>query len=192
MLRVEAAASTVAPMVPATVPVHRLTVEDVSLMVGAGVLDEDDRLELVEGVLVEMIPVGAEHDSAVSWLNRHFSRPDAPWEVRIQSTLLTTGGFLLPDVLIVDPLARHAQPTSARLIVEVAQSSQARDAEKAADYAAASVAEYWIVDLPGRLVVVRRDPFGPAYRQVARYGDGQVVTPLLAGAQPVDVTSLLG
>ena len=179
-------------MIPATVPVRRLSVDDVMAMVAAGVLDEDDRLELVEGILVEMVPIGVEHDGAVAWLTRHFVRPDAPWEVRIQSTLLTADGFRLPDVLIVDPLARDVQPRTARLVIEVAETSQSRDAEKAADYAAAGVEEYWIVDLPGRTVTVHRGPATGSYGDVAPYGDGETVTPLLGGAQPVDVSALLG
>jgi Uma2 family endonuclease len=144
-------------MVPVTAPVHRLSVDDVYRMVEAGVLDEDDRLELVEGVLVEMVPIGAEHDGALAWLNRHFSRiATEAWEVRVQSVLLTAGGYLLPDLTLVTPMSRTAQPSTAHLVVEVAQTSQTRDLVKAGDYAAADVSEYWIVDLPGRSVTVHR------------------------------------
>jgi len=177
----------------ATVPVHRLPVEDVMGMVRAGVLDEDDRIELVEGVLVEMVPIGAEHDGAVSWLNRRFtSVVDPPWEVRVQATLLVEGGYVLPDVLLVEPLPRSRQPTTALLAVEVAQTSQARDREKAATYAAADVLEYWIVDLAARAVVVHREPRAGAYRSVESFADGDMVTPLAAGAPATDVSGLLG
>lgn len=60
-------------MVLATVPVYRLSVQDVHRMVAAGVLDEDERIELVDGMLVEMTPIGAEHDGALAWLTRHFA-----------------------------------------------------------------------------------------------------------------------
>lgn len=49
-------------MVPAAVSVRRLSVDDVRKMIAAGVLDEDDRVELVHGVLLEMGPIGPEHD----------------------------------------------------------------------------------------------------------------------------------
>lgn len=177
----------------ATVPVHRLSVEDVMRMVRAGVLDEDDRIELVEGVLVEMVPIGAEHDGAVNWLNRHFtSVASDSWDVRIQSTLLVEGGYVLPDVLLTEPLPRSQQPTTALLAVEVAQSSQARDREKATTYAAADVLEYWIVDLAARALVVHREPRAGAYRSIESFADGATVTPLAAGAPTVDVTALLG
>ena len=61
-------------------------------MVETGVLDEDDRIELVQGVLVDMVPIGAEHDGATAWLNRRFGRVETDaWEVRVQSTFLIAG-----------------------------------------------------------------------------------------------------
>lgn len=180
-------------MVPVTAPVHRLSVEDVYRMVEAGVLDEDDRVELVEGVLVDMAPIGAEHDGAVAWLTGHFARVGSEtWKVRVQSALLIAGGYLLPDLMLVAPLPRSAQPTTAQLVIEVAQSSQARDGDKARDYAAADVSEYWIVDLLGRSVVVHRHPLAGAYQQIATIADGSSIKPLLADAPAVDVSALLG
>ncbi len=161
-------------------------------MVTAGVLDEDERVELVEGVLVEMVPIGAEHDGAVEWLTEHFSSVGAEWKVRVQSTLLTAGGYLLPDLMLIEPLPRSAQPSTALLVIEVAESSQARDIEKASDYAVASVPEYWIVDLAGRQVTVHREPSASAYGDVHRFHGGQTIMPLTAGAPPVDVSALLG
>ncbi len=180
-------------MVPVTAPVHRLSVEDVYKMVETGVLDEDDRIELVEGVLVDMVPIGAEHDGATAWLTGHFARAQThAWEVRVQSVLLVAGGYLLPDLTLVAPLPRSEQPTTAHLVVEVAQTSQARDAEKARDYAAADVAEYWIVDLLARVVVVHRGPLAGAYQEIATFADGASIKPLLADAPAVDVSALLG
>ena len=162
-------------------------------MVATGVLDEDDRIELVEGVLVDMVPIGAEHDGATEWLTAHFARvASTAWRVRVQSTLLVRGGYLLPDVALVAPLPRGEQPATAHLVVEVAQSSQARDHDKARDYAAADVSEYWIVDLLARAVIVHRGPLAGAYQEVTTFADGDSIKPLLADAPAVDVTELLG
>jgi Uma2 family endonuclease len=180
-------------VVSLTVPVHRLSVQDVYRMVEAGVLDEDDRVELVEGVLVDMVPIGAEHDGATAWLTRHFARvATETWEVRVQSTLLIAGGYLLPDVTLVAPLPRNEQPATAHLVVEIAQTSQARDVEKARDYAAADVDEYWIVDLLNRTVIVHRQPLAGAYQEIATYADGASIKPLLTDAPAVEVSALLG
>jgi Uma2 family endonuclease len=180
-------------MVPVTVPVHRLSVEDVYKMVETGVLGEDDRVELVQGVLVEMVAIGAEHDGATAWLTGHFARASREaWQVRVQSMLLVAGGYLLPDLTLVAPLPRSAQPTTAHLVVEVAQTSQARDVDKARDYAAADVPEYWIVDLLARTMIVHRGPLAGAYQEITTHADGATIKPLLAGAPAVDVTELLG
>ena len=179
-------------MASTTAPVHRLTVEDVYRMVGAGVLDEHDRVELVQGVLRDMVPVGSEHDGAVEWLTEHFIRAAGPWKVRGQSVLLVSGGYLLPDVMLIAPQPRSAQPSTAYLVIEIAQTSHARDREKARDYAAADVTEYWIVDLPGRTVAVHRYPLAGAYQEVTTFADGAEIKPLLSDAPAVDVTALLG
>jgi Uma2 family endonuclease len=180
-------------MVPATVSVHRLSVDDVHKMVAAGVLDEDDRVELVQGVLVEMVPIGPEHDGTLEWLTEHFAGVGSPaWQVRVQCTLLVAGGYLLPDVMLVEPLPRTEYPTTALLVVEVAQTSQARDHDKARDYAAADVPEYWIVDLAARDVTVHRSPVAGIYEEVVTYIDGESVGPILADAPPVPVSELLG
>jgi Uma2 family endonuclease len=180
-------------MISVSVPVHRLTVEDVYRMVEAGVLDEKDRVELVEGVLFDMVPIGAEHDGATEWLTDHFaSVASKSWKVRVQSMLLIGGGYLLPDLMLVDPLPRSEQPATAHLVIEVAQTSQVRDHEKARDYAAADVPEYWIVDLIARMVIVHRQPIAGAYRDIASYADGGSIEPLLDDAPAVDVSALLG
>jgi Uma2 family endonuclease len=174
-------------------PVHRLSVQDVYRMVEIGVLDEDDRIELVAGVLVDMVPIGAEHDGATEWLTSHFARIETDaWRVRVQSALLIAGGYLLPDLTLVAPLARSEQPTTAHLVVEVAQTSQARDAAKARDYAEADIDEYWIVDLLSRAVVVHRHPLAGAYQEITTYADCASIKPLLAEAPAVDVSALLG
>ena len=110
----------------------------------------------------------------------------------MQSMLLAAGGYLLPDLTLVAPLPRCALPTTAHLCVEVAQTSQARDHEKARDYADADVPEYWIVDLPARAVIVHRRPLAGAYQEISTFVDRESIEPLLADAPPVDVTALLG
>jgi Uma2 family endonuclease len=186
-------------MVPATAAmlrpggVHRFSVEDVYAMTAAGLFEENARIELVQGVLVDMVPIGAEHDGAVVWLTQRFAGiPDRAWEVRIQSVLLVAGGYVLPDLSIVEPLPRSRQPSTALLVIEVAQTSQARDREKARDYAAADVPDYWIVDLAARKVTVHRRPLAGVYTEVTVYADGDVLIPLLADAPDVVVSDLLG
>ena len=177
--------------VPQTVPVRRLSFEDVLAMVEAGILQESDHVELEGGVLVEMEPSGGTHGSRVTWLNMHFARSlDEGFVVRVQDTfLIPDGGFYEPDILVGPPTGDEL-PRSADLVIEVAVSSRRRDREKAAVYAAAGVTEYWIVDVAHGEVVVHREPASTGYRSVLAYGAGARLTPAVAAAE-VDVAALL-
>lgn len=110
----------------------------------------------------------------------------------MQSTFLIPGGYLLPDLTLVEPLSRSEQQWTARLVVEVAETSQARDREKSADYARACVPDYWLVDLPGRTVTVYREPAPAGFARIDSYGDGTTIVALAVKDGRVDVTELLG
>lgn len=171
--------------------IHRLTTDDVLRMSDAGVLGPDDRVELIDGVLVDVNAPGPEHSSCVAWLTRHFSGAVGEREVRVQDLLLVDGGFLLPDVFVVDPQPRSRHPSSALLVIEVSATTLRHDRNKARKYAGADVAEYWIAELERRLVTVHREPRAGGYALSATYADGESV-PTLVGAEPVEVTALFG
>ncbi len=185
-----------------TATIHRLSVEDVLAMVEAEILDERARVELVEGVLVTMNPIGAEHGDTVSTLAEHITLAVAGrLRVRVQDMLkISDDEYVLPDLAVIEPIAREAWPTTALLVVEVAETSQLRDREKVALYASIGVVEYWIVDLAARLVTVHREPSGLIPRALGRssfYGsivehrDG-AVAPAIEGAPPVALHALFG
>lgn len=179
--------------VPQTVPIHRLALDDVIAMVHAGILDERARVELEGGVLVEMIPLGADHGSRMQWLNRHFVKGAGDdVAVRVQDTfLIPDGGYYEPDLIVFTPLPDLELPRTALLIVEVAVTSRARDLEKAATYAAAGVSEYWIVDVARKEILVHSEPRPDGYAAVRRYLPGEAITPPV-DVPPVDVATLLG
>ena len=181
-------------MVDTVAPPHRLTFDDVLRMVDAGILDEDSRVELVDGVLVDMSPISAEHSGAVAWLTQHFARASGDaWEVRIQDQLVLRDGlaFVQPDLILVEPAPRSQLATTALLVIEVAQTSQRRDREKARGYAEAGVPDYWLVDLVAERVTVFRDPGPDGYQtETVRGAADELVA--LAGAPPVGVAALLG
>jgi Uma2 family endonuclease len=174
-------------VVSAAVAHHRLTPDDVIAMAHAGILHEDARLELVDGVLVEMNPLGPSHEDAKEWLVRYFDR-DAGLAVRVESMFVTEDGYVLPDLQVAEAFTRRELSRFAPLVVEIAQSSHRRDREKIATYARAGVPEYWIVDVLAQLVVVHREPAGEAYGSVTEHHDG-VLHPLLA-APPLELDAL--
>lgn len=176
---------------PQTVPVHKLTLDDVSAMVEAGILDERAHVELEGGVLVDTVPPGGQHVGRVEWLVRHFVKgAGEEIAVRVQDTfLIPDGGFYEPDLIVLRPIGDEL-PKTAELVVEVAVTSRARDLEKAVTYAAAAVGEYWIVDVERREVLVHSDPRPDGYAAVRRYVLGELVPPPV-DVPAVDVAALL-
>src|SRR5262249_35010223 len=132
--------------------IHRLSVDDVLGMVDAGVLDETARVELWDGVLVDMSPEGDQHVEAVRRLNETLVLAySGSASVYVQSTMRfsTEHEFRQPDLAVVlDPAYRGApRGRDTALVVEIAHSSQLRDRRKLAFYAAEGVGEVWLVDL---------------------------------------------
>lgn len=160
-------------------------------MVEAGVLREQDRVELIDGVLVDVNPPGTDHSGAVAWLNQRLVPSVGSHEVRVQDLLLVDGGFVLPDLMVIDPLPRTRHPETAVLIVEVAVTTHRHDHWKAAKYALAAVDEYWLVDLPGRQVLVHRNPGEGVYREVTSLGESEHLEAHFGGPR-LDVAELLG
>jgi Uma2 family endonuclease len=181
------------PVASQVVSVHRFSVEDVMAMVEAGILDDDDvRMELVDGVLVEMSPPGPLHSGVVAWLNKQLVIAAGDrFSVRVQDVFLTGEyGFRSPDLSVIEPIGRDRLPDTAVLVVEVAYSSRARDLGKASDYAAAGVCEYWIVDVDRNEVLVHREPGDMSYASVERFVAGDAISPLV-DIPPIDVAALL-
>jgi Uma2 family endonuclease len=179
------------PMLPTASEVHRLSYDDVMRMVEAGVLRENERVELIDGVLVDMIRPSPEHSAAVAWLTGHFVRASADWEVRVQDLLIVPGGFLMPDLMVIDSQPRGQHPSTAHLVIEVSVSTHARDHWKAEKYAGAGVREYWLIDVPGRTLTVHRRPAETSYEEIITYREGTPVESLI-GAPPVDLREPLG
>lgn len=161
-------------------------------MSAAGILDDDTRRELVDGVLVDMNPPSPRHSGVVAWLTREFviGAQDG-FAVRVQDAILTPdAGFRSPDLMVIEEIRRDRLPDTALLIVEVASTSRVRDLHKAAIYAAAGVQEYWIVDVDRNEVLVHRSPRAEAYGSIKRFAAGDVITPLI-DLPAVDVSALL-
>ena len=170
---------------------HRFSYDDVMQMAKAGVFGELDRVELVDGVLVDMNLPSAEHGWVVSWLTGHFGGQVGGLDMRVQDVLRVEGGFRLPDLMVVEPVPRNERPITAKLVIEVSVTSQARDRDKIRHYAGAGVAEYWIVDVPGRSVRVHRRHARERYEELETFEDGDEV-PTPVGAPPISVTELFG
>jgi len=153
-------------------------------LIDVGVLGEDERVELLEGVIVEMAPQGRAHALVVSRLNRFLTGVlgDA-YSVRPQLPLSLAGDSEPePDLAIVtrqEEESAPVHPRSALLVVEVADESLRRDRLlKGRIYARARVLEYWVVDVVGRAVEVysEPDPDTGRYRTMRTLGVGETLS----------------
>jgi Uma2 family endonuclease len=143
---------------------RRLHAAEYHRMIEAGVFDEDERVELLEGVIVAVSPQNAAHALVVERLgDPHFVRLPADFVIRCQLPLaLSDGDEPEPDIAVIPrdiPRSRTRHPVTARLVFEVAGESLRKDREiKAALYARAGIPEYVIVNLGDECLEVHRDP----------------------------------
>jgi Uma2 family endonuclease len=178
---------------------RRWTYEDWERMVAGGIVDEDDRLELIDGDLVCMTPVGDRHMYTVDLVAEYlWSEMRGRAIVRVQSPLkFNTGEARVPDLVLLRMhedryRSRPAGPWDALLVVEVSDSSLARDLAKVEEYARAAIPEYWIVDVNRPAVLVHQRPVGGEYTDVHEYRHGHAfASPALAGRE-VRVEEVLG
>jgi Uma2 family endonuclease len=171
------------------VPRYRLTVDDYHRLGEAGILGENDRVELLEGQLVNMSPIGPRHALVVDVLYHLLSAAagDRAW-VRGQNPIALDGtSEPQPDIVLVRrpwagyPTA-HPGPDDVFLIVEVADSSREVDlGAKRELYARAGIREFWVVDLTNDVVVVSRDPRDDAYGSVISEATGTLEVAALPG-----------
>src|SRR3954471_4448142 len=153
------------PPGPSPEPVFRLTVEQYHQMIDAGVLTDDDPVELLEGVLVFKMPKKPKHRVALAKLDRAMrALLPAAMSIQLQEPITLNDGEPEPDAAVFrglpeDHADRHPGPGEVALVVEVSDSTLTRDRGiKLRSYARAGLRIYWIVDLVGRAIEVYTDP----------------------------------
>lgn len=179
---------------------RRFTVDEYHRMAEVGILTREARVELIDGEIVEMTPIGAPHVRCVMFLTEAFVRRlEGRALVSPQNSLrLSQWSEPEPDLaLLRPPLAVYGKripvPTDTLLVVEVADTSQYRDrVVKLPRYAAAGVPEVWIVDLDGGVVETYRDPSSEGYRETRRLERGAEVAPAAFPDASLEVDDILG
>jgi Uma2 family endonuclease len=178
-----------------TLPLHPLTVIDVMGMVDAGIFDEDDHVELLDGVLVEMRRLEPSHAYAIRELAA-LAFPvvaAAGLHVSIQGPVDVGSPISLPepDVAVVQVTGPHEYPRNPLLVVETGATSLRIDlVRKARIYATGNVPEYWVLDVNRRALIVHRAPQDGAYTDVRTLDEHETVT-AIAVDLTVPVSSLL-
>jgi Uma2 family endonuclease len=162
----------------------RFTADEFERMSAAGIFREEDRVELIDGEIVEMSPVGPGHAACVANLTKKLIIGVGDWAiVWIQSgAKVALESLPQPDLALLRPRSyRHENPMPADilLIVEVADSSLRYDRTRKLDvYATARIPEYWVVSVEDRWVEVYRSPEGHGYRESRRLHGADTIAPL--------------
>lgn len=177
---------------------HAVTTDEYLRMGEAGIFDPDARLELIEGEIVEMAPIGSPHASVVNTLTAHFFRLLGDTvTISVQSPLIV-GNLSVPqpDLALLKPrldryFNAHPVASDVLLVVEVSDTTLRFDVgTKIPLYARFEIAEAWVVDVQAREVRVFRDPAAGGYHTTFSLSDEQSVTAIAVPEIIIEVSSL--
>ena len=166
-------------------PLRRFTVAEYYAMAEAGILTEDDRVELIDGVLIEMAPIGDPHAGTVDIYTEMLpSGVDQGTLLRVQGPLaLDEHSRLYPDLMLLRRRADYYRstppsPDDVLLLIEVSDSSLGYDRnEKLPRYARAGIPEVWITVLPEGIIEAHTEPAGGRYTRNRIYAPGDTISP---------------
>ena len=164
---------------------RRFSRDDYYRMAEAGILTADARVELLDGEIVDMSPIGPRHSGILAMLTRFFVEQVGDRAIcRVQSPLhLDEHSEPEPDLLLVLPrddfyASAHPSPRDVVLLVELAESSIEKDrGQKLRLYAEAGIREYWLFDLNRRVLIAHRQPKDGEYASLQQYESDTRVAP---------------
>ena len=179
---------------------RRFTVHDCQQMAQAGILAEDDRVELIDGEIIQMSPIGSRHFAAVARLTRQFVQRfgDVALVVVQRSVRLGEHQEPQPDLALVKDrpdcyAAALPTPPDILLLVEVADTSLEYDRrQKLPLYARHGIPEVWLVDVTTETILVSRDPGPSRYRTSWTVGRSDRLAPLAFPQRELTGLELLG
>jgi Uma2 family endonuclease len=178
--------------------IHRFSVADYNRLGEIGLLTEDDRVELIEGEIIDMPPIGSRHAGMVKHLATVLHEAVGRKAiVSVQDPLvLDERNEPQPDIMLLRPRAdfyraSHPRPDDVLLLVEVAETSVTYDEEcKLPLYEAAHIPEVWIVDLESALLRVFRKPAGGSYTERQELETPSSLAPEALPGSTINLTGL--
>ena len=178
---------------------HRFTVQDYYRMAETGVLAPDARVELLEGRIIDLSPIGPFHGGVTNYLNQVFTAAaKGRWLISVQNPVrLGDHSEPQPDLMLLRPAKdfyrrRHPQPADVFLLIEISDSTLETDQEdKLPAYARAGIPEVWLVNLNELTVEVYREPNFSGYAVKTVLQPGEQAKPLAFPDAAVDVAALL-
>jgi Uma2 family endonuclease len=178
---------------------RRFSVEEYHRLITAGILRQDEHVELLEGVIVDMSPQGGLHADCIEWLSeRLFRSLGGEYRIRVQLPLtLGDRDEPEPDIAVVPrsaPRVKGRHPSSALLVIEVAGGSLRLDQTiKQSVYSRHGVAEYWVVDVQARTIHVFCDPDGAGtYRRTRAVATSETLASEILPQVSFPVAQLFG
>jgi Uma2 family endonuclease len=177
-----------------------LTVAEYHRMGEDGILHENDRVELIEGELIQMVPISSDHSGTVNVLAYLFFKAIGEHAVVAvqQPVRLNDHNEPQPDLALLKPRADHYRsdhplPPDVMLIIEVAVSSLPYDRTiKLPLYARHGIPEVWIVDVAAKAIEVHRTPSKDGYADMTRLVPGDTITTLALPDVTLPVSEILG
>jgi Uma2 family endonuclease len=177
--------------------IHRFSVADYNRLGEIGLLTEDDRVELIDGEIIDMPPISSRHAGTVDYLNdRLFAAVGGQAIVRVQNPIvLDDFSEPQPDITLLRPrddfyTRSHPRPDDVLLVIEVAETTLSYDRDrKLPVYARAGIAEVWIIDVARNTLSAFRNPEGHAYRDEQVLITPTAVTPALLPGIKVNMLS---
>ena len=177
---------------------RRFTVHEYHRMAEAGILHEDDRIELIEGELVEMAAIGSRHFTCVNTLNRLLMRSlGDEYIVSVQNPVrLGERNEPEPDLAVIrarDYRESLPGPEDVLFLIEVSDTTLSYDRNvKLPLYARSGIPEVWIVDLVGELIERHTGPSGEIYRHLERARRGETLASAAIPELVFDTSAILG
>src|ERR1041385_7926742 len=178
---------------------HRFNVEEYYRMAETGVLKPDARVELLDGEIIDMSPIGPFHGGVTNYLNEMFTAASKRrWVTAVQNPVsLDDHSEPQPDLVLLKPSPdfyrrQHPQPADVHLLIEVSDSSLTTDRQaKLPAYGRAGIVEVWIVNLIDQTVEVYREPHFTGYGSKTILRAGDQAAPQAFPDVKVDVAELL-
>lgn len=176
-------------------PRRRFTVRELERMTAAGILGEDERIELIGGEIVPMSPKGNQHEILKTALSIYWARrlPDDLLFTTETTFRLTPDTYLEPDFVFYPKASgiKGLTAATAKLVVEIADSSLGYDlGRKAGLYAGFGIAELWVIDAVRLVTHIHRDPTPSGYGAVVELTAHQRLVPLVTPALGVVLAEL--
>jgi Uma2 family endonuclease len=179
---------------------RHFNVTEYDRMAAAGVLSEDDRVELIEGEIIELNPIGSRHAACVGRLTELFGRLAGDQALVWVQNPVQVDDYSepLPDVTLLkrrDDFYAQAnpQPADVLLIVEVADTSVEYDREiKIPLYARAGIPEVWLVNLPKETIEISAQPLDETYQEIRVVKRGESLAAKSIPSLTIDADAVLG